>query len=83
MKPQEEKETQKRRIIELEDEVSDLKEANKLSYKNERYLFGLYQAEKRKRKELEKEIKAMAIKGEKEMKETIESMMLSNEIVIN
>lgn len=73
-----------KKIKELEDEVSELKEANKLCYTNERYLFGLYQTEKRKRKHLEKMItKFLEKENENETlkKKDEDSMMLSNEIL--
>lgn len=60
-----------KKMRELEDEVSELKEANKLCYKNERYLFGLYQTEKRKRKHLEKMItKFLENENEKKKEKT-------------
>jgi predicted nucleic acid-binding Zn-ribbon protein len=51
-----EKQMQKRKMSELEDEIISLKDANVLSYKNERFLFGLFEKEKRQRKKLEDQL---------------------------
>lgn len=69
---EEQAQPQKRKIAELEDEVGRLKDINVLSYKNERFLFGLFQKEKRRRKKVELEMKQPKCEKNEERKLQLE-----------